>query len=81
MSYVYFTFVLIILIASYHCTAFEFFDRESLDIELKHMTHVRDPLSQPHPFYVLVETSGSNEAHDSEVGIVMMCVFRFMYHV
>lgn len=34
---------------------------------MKHLSHIRDPLSAPSSFYVLVETHGSNESHDSEV--------------
>lgn len=50
-------------------SAFEFFDRTCLDLVLKHHPAVRDPLPPPesapaHPFYLLVETAGSNQEHD-----------------
>ncbi len=34
---------------------------------MQQLPHIRDPLSSPNPFYILVETHGSNEAHDTEV--------------
>lgn len=43
--------------------AIEFQDRESLELCL---TNSKDPLSQKHAFYVLIETMGSNELHDAE---------------
>lgn len=46
--------------------AFEFFDRGSLDLTIKHL-NCRDPLTSNLPFYVLIETSGSNKDHDEEV--------------
>ncbi|SPO21558.1 probable DLD2 - D-lactate dehydrogenase [Ustilago trichophora] len=54
-----------------HCgeilSAFEFFDQTSFDVVQKHATsHVRDPFEARHPFYVLIETSGSNKDHDDE---------------
>lgn len=48
------------------CEAFEFMDSISMEIVEKHLRH-RNPISA-HPFYVLVETSGSHEPHDKEVG-------------
>ena len=30
------------------------------------MEGCRDPFAEPHPFYVLIETSGSNAQHDME---------------
>jgi len=48
------------------CEAFEFMDSVSMEIVEKHLRH-RNPISA-HPFYVLVETSGSHEPHDKEVG-------------
>ena len=36
-----------------------------MEIVEKHLRH-RNPISA-HPFYVLVETSGSHEPHDKEV--------------
>lgn len=55
-----------------HCgeilSAFEFFDQQSFDLVQKHATQgVRDPFETRHPFYVLIETSGSKKEHDDEV--------------
>jgi hypothetical protein len=48
-------------------SAFEFFDQQALDLTLKHLEGTRNPLPDTQtPFYLVVETSGSNEAHDSE---------------
>lgn len=48
-------------------SAFEFFDQQALDLTLKHLEGIRNPLPDTQtPFYLVVETSGSNEAHDSE---------------
>lgn len=53
-------------------SAFEFFDHEGLEMVLEH-TGAQSPFeSQPEegaekPFYVLIETSGSNKDHDDEV--------------
>ncbi|KAG0369811.1 hypothetical protein BC939DRAFT_445903 [Gamsiella multidivaricata] len=48
-------------------SAFEFFDRASIDLVKKHLVAGKnDPLESPHPFYVLIETSGSNKDHDDE---------------
>ncbi|KAF9973151.1 hypothetical protein BGZ65_009418, partial [Modicella reniformis] len=48
-------------------SAFEFFDEASIGLVKKHLVAGRnDPLESPHPFYVLIETSGSNKDHDSE---------------
>ena len=38
-----------------------------MEIVEKHLPH-RNPISA-HPFYVLVETSGSHESHDREVRV------------
>jgi hypothetical protein len=38
-----------------------------MELEMQQLPHIRDPLSSPSPFYILVETHGSNEAHDTEV--------------
>ena len=46
-------------------SAFEFFDRESLDLVLEQLKGTRDPLAKPCPFYVVVETSGSVKSHDN----------------
>ena len=50
-------------------SAFEFFDRASLDVVLKHTPHIRNPFSAESSkshFYILIETAGSSQAHDSE---------------
>lgn len=49
-------------------SAVEFCDRTAVDFVLKREegTGIRDPLESQHPFYVLIETSGSDEEHDSE---------------
>ena len=48
-------------------SAFEFADRQSLDILYENMKddpRIRDPFQDEHTFYLLVETSGSNAEHD-----------------
>lgn len=49
-------------------SAVEFCDRMAIDFVLKREagTGVRDPLEEKFPFYVLVETSGSDGEHDQE---------------
>ena len=48
-------------------SAFEFLDRESLDLATGTFAGVKSPLpGAGEPFYVLLETSGSSEAHDRE---------------
>lgn len=47
-------------------SAIEFFDRQSLDMVLTQQDWVKDPLESSYPFYVLIETSGSNASHDME---------------
>jgi D-2-hydroxyglutarate dehydrogenase len=47
-------------------SAVEFLDRGAMDLVLKHLPGARDPLPSVHPFYMLIETSGSDEGHDSE---------------
>ncbi|KAN0061071.1 D-lactate ferricytochrome c oxidoreductase [Thecaphora frezii] len=54
-----------------HCgeilSAFEFFDQQSFEVVQSHATAgIRDPFEARHPFYVLIETSGSNKDHDDE---------------
>ena len=46
-------------------------DRASIAYPLKRIANARDPLSKEFPFYVLVETSGSNAEHDGEVRAAM----------
>ncbi|XP_002732875.2 D-2-hydroxyglutarate dehydrogenase, mitochondrial-like [Saccoglossus kowalevskii] len=45
-------------------SAYEFLDHECMKINVKYL-NMTNPLSD-YPFYVLVETSGSNAAHDEE---------------
>ena len=47
-------------------SSFEFFDRQSLDLVLKHAPHIKFPLECASDFNVLIETSGSNREHDQE---------------
>lgn len=48
-------------------SAFEFFDRQCLELVLKHQSPVaRNPFQQLYPFYVLIETHGSNAQHDEQ---------------
>ncbi|KAI9986899.1 hypothetical protein PInf_025868 [Phytophthora infestans] len=47
-------------------SAVEFMDRQSLDMVLSQQDWTKDPLEMPSPFYVLIETSGSNSDHDME---------------
>ena len=49
--------------------AAEFFDQGSSDLVGQYLGH-RNPLEGSSPFYVLVETTGSNEQHDTEVCII-----------
>ena len=59
-------------------SAFEFFDQQALDLTLKHLEGVRNPLPDTQtPFYLVVETSGSNEEHDNEKLQVRMTVVLF----
>lgn len=44
-------------------TGFELIQRICLDLVLKHIAGARDPLPQPHPWYVLVELSDSTEGN------------------
>ncbi|VFR01246.1 unnamed protein product [Cuscuta campestris] len=46
-------------------SAFEYLDSTAMDLVLKHLNGVRNPLpSSTYNFYVLIETTGSNEIHD-----------------
>ncbi len=40
-------------------SAFEFLPRLAIEFLARHMPEVRDPLSQPHPWYALLEVSGA----------------------
>ncbi|CCG84768.1 protein of unknown function [Taphrina deformans PYCC 5710] len=46
-------------------SAFEFMDGKTQDFVKRHSDHKR-PIEGDYPFYVLVETSGSNKEHDEE---------------
>lgn len=47
-------------------SAYEFLDKEALALTLKEVAEARDPLPNAMTkFYVLIETAGSNAAHDS----------------
>ena len=48
-------------------SAFEFWDRASIDLVQEHLVAgANNPLQPAHDFYVLIETSGSNKDHDDE---------------
>ncbi|KAF0727352.1 hypothetical protein Ae201684_014611 [Aphanomyces euteiches] len=47
-------------------SAVEFLDRGSLDMVLSQQPQTTDPLSTNSPYYVLIETAGSNADHDME---------------
>lgn len=48
-------------------SAFEFLDKESLDLALRVHKDLKNPLSDnSESFYMVLETSGSNERHDNE---------------
>ncbi|KAK6150619.1 hypothetical protein DH2020_015551 [Rehmannia glutinosa] len=48
-------------------SAFEFLDINAMDLVLKHLDGLRNPLpSAKHNFYILIETTGSMESHDKE---------------
>ena len=50
-----------------HTTAVEFMDSFSMHLVENHL-HLQNPISS-HPFYTLIETSGSHDQHDKEVGV------------
>ncbi|KAA8547437.1 hypothetical protein F0562_003699 [Nyssa sinensis] len=48
-------------------SAFEFLDGHSMDLVLNHLEGARNPLPPSmHKFYVLIETTGSDESYDKE---------------
>lgn len=47
-------------------SAFEFLDEESANVVLAHLDRVKYPLDSKHPFYIVVETSGSCSEHDQQ---------------
>lgn len=50
-------------------SAFEFWDHDSVGIVKKYaMSDADYPIDGAHPFYVLLETQGSKQEHDQEVG-------------
>lgn len=51
-----------------HDVAFEFWDNNALQMFKKHATP-KAVMENEFPFYVLIETSGSNKDHDDEVCI------------
>jgi D-2-hydroxyglutarate dehydrogenase len=48
-------------------SAIEFQDRRSLELVIQHIPNCRDPLPRPYPFYMLIETAGSNATHQTEM--------------
>ena len=47
--------------------AFEFFDKQALDLTMRVLPEVKAPLEDTSPaFYALIETAGSNKQHDRE---------------
>lgn len=50
--------------------AFEFWDNNALQMFKKHATP-KAVMENEFPFYVLIETSGSNKDHDDEVCILL----------
>eukprot|EP01132_Coremiostelium_polycephalum_P003754 gene3754-4674_t len=47
-------------------SAFEFMDRNCIDLVLEHQSSAKEPFDNKSPFYILLETSGFNENHDHE---------------
>jgi FAD/FMN-containing dehydrogenase len=48
-------------------SAFEFWDQSAFQLVMAHCGHLtRNPFTNPYPFYVLVETQGSNQEHDDQ---------------
>ncbi|CAR21245.1 D-lactate dehydrogenase [Lachancea thermotolerans CBS 6340] len=45
-------------------SAFEFMDLNSQRLTKEHLKDVPHPLEEEYPFYILIETSGSNKEHD-----------------
>lgn len=48
-------------------SAFEYLDDLSLDFPLQYVHNTEFPLSERHPYYIVVEVTGSNESHVIEV--------------
>ena len=66
-----------LLLCGVHAAAVEFMDSEQMRVVQKYLP-LRCPLS-PHPFYVLVETSGSHDQHDKEVSTLLPGRWAGMY--
>ena len=49
----------------FYFSAFEFMDNDAMQTVAENLGYT-NPIGE-HPFYVLVETSGSNDVHDGEV--------------
>ncbi|CDH08314.1 probable D-lactate dehydrogenase [cytochrome] 2,mitochondrial [Zygosaccharomyces bailii ISA1307] len=47
-------------------SAFEFMDSYSQDLTQEYLPDANHPFEEKHPFYVLIETSGSNKEHDDD---------------
>ncbi len=47
-------------------TSFELMPRIALEFDLRHLAGARDPLSSPHPWYVLAEIFGDDDARTRE---------------
>lgn len=64
-------------------SAFEFLDQDTFRIVQKHSSRptVRDPFSSAYPFYVVLETSGSNAEHDSQVRLMGHTSLFFFYFI
>ncbi len=52
--------------AGSNLTAFEFIPRIVLEFVCRHIVGARDPLSEPHPWYCLIEVSGPNPDGQAE---------------
>ncbi len=48
-------------------TSFELMPRIALEFDLRHLPGARDPLSSPHPWYVLAEIFGDDDARTREL--------------
>lgn len=47
-------------------SAFEFLDSQSMNLVINHLEGARNPLPTLHDFYVLIETTGSDESSDKQ---------------
>jgi len=64
-------------------SAVEFIDRLALEMVLKFSPDSNDPFSKAYPFYLLIETSGSNKEHDEQVRsyTALFCDFHAKDHL